>query len=154
MPRRPRPAHRVPRGKKSFPEESKEGYEEENESVMRNPLKRRREGENEDEDEDEEVDAETDIEVDADTPRVAQWLDDEDDALPGRSWEDESIQKVSDEVRLFISPHNNMLKTFELQESQETSAYSTSLLEGKGKEKVGWSIEPRKDIPKRTNKNA
>ena len=151
MSRRPRPAHRVQ--KESFSEEFKEGYEEENESVMRNTLKRRREGENEDEDEDEEVDAETDIEVDADAPRVAQWLDDEDDTLPGRSWEDESKQKVPDEVWLFISPHNNMLKTFELQESQETGAYLNSLLEGKGKAKVGWSIKPRKDIPKRINKN-
>jgi hypothetical protein len=104
MPRRPQPAHRVPPEKKRFSEELKGGYEEENESVMRNALKRRREGENEDEDEDEEVDAETDIEVDADTPRVAQWLDDEDDTLPGRSWEDESKQKVPDEVGSFYFP--------------------------------------------------
>jgi ribosomal RNA-processing protein 36 len=27
-------------------------------------------------------------------------------------------------------------------------------VKGKGKEKVEWSIKPRKDIPKRTNKNA
>lgn len=27
-------------------------------------------------------------------------------------------------------------------------------VEGKGKEKVEWSIKPRKDIPKRSNKNA
>ena len=28
------------------------------------------------------------------------------------------------------------------------------VVEGKGKEKVEWSIKPRKDIPKRSNKNA
>lgn len=27
-------------------------------------------------------------------------------------------------------------------------------VKGKGKEKVEWSIKPRKDIPKRNNKNA
>ena len=27
-------------------------------------------------------------------------------------------------------------------------------VKGKGKEKVEWSIKPRKDIPKRANKNA
>ena len=30
----------------------------------------------------------------------------------------------------------------------------TEDVKGKGKEKVEWSIKPRKDIPKRSNKNA
>ena len=52
--------------------------------------------EEEEEDEKEQGDAETDINVDADTPRVAQWLDDD-----NRSWKDELKQEVSHEVWLF-----------------------------------------------------
>lgn len=133
MPRRPRPAHRVPPGRvrtskakivpvretksnhhrvaqdeESFSEEFKEGFRGEGKPGTRNALKRKREEEDDDDDDDddeyEELDADTDIDVDvdADTPRVVQWVDDE-DILPSRSWaQDEITQKVLDEVRLYL----------------------------------------------------
>ena len=66
-----------------------------------NILKRRRE--EEEQDEEEEEDTETDADADADTPRVVQWLDD-DDILLGRSWEDELKQKAPDEVHFHYFP--------------------------------------------------
>ena len=109
MPRRPRSAHRVGETtckssqvaheeKTSFSELINEGSREEDRPVVRKVLKRRRE-------EDEEVDAEADIDVEADTPRFVQWLDDEDEPLPGRSWKDESTLKVPG----LISAINNIL---------------------------------------------
>ena len=86
----------------SFSEDLKEGSREEYELGTRNSLKRGREEEDEDEDKNDEVDTETDVDADADAPRVVQWLDDEDDTLPGRSWEDELKRKVTDEVRLYF----------------------------------------------------
>ena len=93
----------------SFFDKFKEGSREDDKPGTWNALKRRREEEDvgEDEEEEEEEDAETDIDVDADTPRVVQWLDDE-DILSNRSWKDKLKQKVPDEVclgllsRLFI----------------------------------------------------
>ena len=42
--------------------------------------------------------------------------------------------------------------------NSDTSGSNSDLeaeeVKGKGKEKVEWSIKPRKDIPKRTHKNA
>ena len=94
----------------SFSEDSKQGSREEDNLGRLNALKRRREEEDEEEEEDEdedgndEVDAESDIDTDADAdaPRVVQWLDDEDHTLPGSSWEDESRQKVADEVCFYF----------------------------------------------------
>ena len=132
MPRRARPAHRAPPGQgqksnhrvplsppKSFKaqllepktkiskvareEESsfKEAKEDDKLGTL-NILKRRREEEEQDEEEEKE-DTETDVDADADAPRVVQWLDD-DDILPGRSWEDELKQKVPDEVHFHYFP--------------------------------------------------
>ncbi|KAF8807361.1 DUF947-domain-containing protein [Phlegmacium glaucopus] len=210
MPRRPRPAHRVPPGQvnhrappkakivpkvhrqfhepeskdskvayeeeSSFSEEFKEGSGEEDRPSAQNALKRKREEEDEDkdedEDEDEEVDEETDVDIDADTPRVVQWLDD-DDILPGQSWEDELRQKAPDEEMLEADlkdlPLGALLRArraFTEAETDsaadsDTNSGSDSDLErtveevkGKGKEKVEWNIKPRKDIPKRAHKNA
>lgn len=171
MPRRPRPAHRVPPSRirksddpapplstkakiiskvqfgesnsksarskvtlevgGSFSEDSKQRFREEYElGTRRDALKRMREEEDEDEDEDEEVDVETDVDVDvdADAPRVVQWLDDEDETLPGRSWEDELKQKVADEVPFLSSLLTICWRPFWIQETLEASAYSNILL--------------------------
>jgi ribosomal RNA-processing protein 36 len=143
MPRRPRPAHRgsqvAHEEKTSLSEEFKERSREEGRPVVRKVLKRRRE------EEDEEVDAEADVDVEADTPRFVQWLDDEDEPAPARSWEDESKPKVPDDESLEPSTYSN---------SDLEDERTVEEVKGKGKEKVEWSIKPRKDIIKRSNKNA
>lgn len=73
--------------------------------MPRRPLKRKREEEVEDQDQDQ------DQEMDADTPRIVQWLDDEDDTLHGTSLGNKLEQKVLNEVRFFFVL-NNMLETF------------------------------------------
>ncbi|KAK7064260.1 hypothetical protein R3P38DRAFT_3301834 [Favolaschia claudopus] len=108
-----------------------------------------------------------DEEEDADAPRVSQWVDDDDLEDTAESNHAGPSQLKSLEEDLSSVPLGALvraqraLKQAEASDSEsedfgddETGAPPENISSGKEKAKPEWSIEPRHDIAKRTNKHA
>ncbi|KAJ7596995.1 hypothetical protein C8J56DRAFT_918858 [Mycena floridula] len=108
--------------------------------------------------ESDEQDSEMELE-DPDMPRVAQWIDEDD--LEDESDEEEEVAEASDlktlQNDLSTLPMGVLRKAQAAIESESDSESSTSepqpIPSRKGKEKE-WSLYPKNDIPKRSNKHA